>query len=61
MIKLVYSANGPDFIAPQALENLRNVYKGLDIEQDPWVIKMKSDPSTCNAKALQEAMKSNRT
>lgn len=61
LIKLVYLPNGPQFIAPQALESLRKVYEGLDIEQDPWIIKMKSDPSTCNAKALNKALISNRT
>ena len=61
MIKLLYSSNGPEVLAPQALESLRNIYECLDIEQDPWVIKMRSDPTTCNARALQKALISNRT
>ena len=61
MIKLVYSPSGPELTASRALESLRQVYEGLDIEQDPWVIKMKSDPSTSKAKALEKALISNRT
>lgn len=59
--KLVYLPNDPEIVAPQALESLRKVYQGLDIEGDPWIIKMKSDPSTCNAKDLKKALISNRT
>lgn len=61
LIPLLYSSNGPEFEPPQALESLRKVYEGLDINYDPWVIKMKSDPSTCKAKALQKALISNKT
>ena len=61
LIKLVYLPIGPELIAPQALESLRKIYEGLDIDQDPWIIKMKSDPSTCKAKALEKALISNRT
>ena len=59
--KLLYLPNGPELKTPQALESLRKVYEGLDIEQDPWIVKMKSDPSTCKAKALEKALISNRT
>ncbi len=61
LLKLVYSPIGPELVASQALESLRKVYEDLDVEQDPWVIKMKSDPSTCKAKALEKALISNRT
>lgn len=62
LIKLVYPSSGPEqHINPQALESLRSIYESLDIEQDPWVIRMKSDPSTCNARALQKALVSNKT
>lgn len=61
LTKLVYQPNGPELTASQALESLRKVYEGLDIEQDPWIVKMKSDPSTCNAKALRRALISNKT
>lgn len=61
LIKLVYLPNDPELMSSQALESLRQVYEGLDIEQDPWVIKMKSDPSTCKAKALEKSLISNRT
>lgn len=61
LIKLVYLPSDPELMSSQALESLRQVYEGLDIEQDPWVIKMKSDPSTCKAKALEKSLISNRT
>lgn len=61
LTKLVYLPNDPESTPPQALESLRKVYQGLDIEQDPWVLKMKSDPSTCKAKALEKALISNKT
>ena len=61
LIKLGYVPNGPEIKASRALESLRKVYEGLDIEQDPWIIKMKSDPSTCNAKALVKALISKKT
>lgn len=61
MIKLFYSRKGAEALAPQAVESLRKVFEGLDIEQDPWVIKMKSDPTTRNARALHKALISNRT
>ena len=61
LLKLVYLPIGPELVAPQALESLRKVYEGLDVEQDPWVIRMKSDPSTSKAKALKKALISNRT
>ena len=38
LIKLLYSPNGSDFEVPQALESLRKMYEGLDIEQDPWFV-----------------------
>ncbi len=61
LIKLVYLPNGPGSKAPQALESLRKVYEDLDIEEDPWIIKMKSDPSSCDSRALEKALISNRT
>ena len=61
LIKLMYLPNGPELVPSQALESLRKVYEGLDIEQDPWIIKMKSDPSTCNSKALKKALISLKT
>ena len=61
LTKLLYLPNGPENIAPQALESLTKVYQNLDIEQDPWVIKMKSDPNTRKAKALEKALISKRT
>lgn len=61
LIKLLYSPNRPELVASQSLKSLQQVYEGLDIDQDPWVIKMRSDPNTCNAKALNKALISNKT
>lgn len=61
LIKLEYLPNDSEIIATQALESLLKIYESLDIEQDPWVVKMKSDPSTCRAKVLEKALISNRT
>jgi len=44
-----------------ALESLQKIYEGLDIEHDPWIIRMRSDPETCNSKDLKKALISHRT
>ena len=61
MVQLLYLPDGSEVTIPPALESLSKIYQGLDIDQDPWVIKMKSDPQTRNAKALKKALISNRT
>ncbi len=61
LIKLDYFPSGPKFVPSIALESLRAVYEGLDINQDPWIIKMKSDPSTADCTALRKAMISRKT
>ena len=61
MVRLLYLPDGSELTASPVLESLSEIYKSLDIDQDPWVIKMKSDPRTQNAKELRKAMISNRT
>ena len=61
MVRLLYLPGGSELTAPPVLESLSEIYRGLDIDQDPWVIKMKSDPRTRNAKELKKALISNRT
>lgn len=61
LIELFYPPSGLELLAPQALESLSKIYQDLNIEQDPWVIKMKSDPRTRNASALHKALISNKT
>ena len=61
MVQLLYLQDSSEFTAPPVLESLSEIYKSLDIYQDPWVIKMKSDPRTQNAKELKKALISNRT
>lgn len=43
------------------MHKLIALYSNLDIEQDPYVIKCRSDPSTCDPKQLQKALISRKT
>lgn len=59
LIRLDYSPSSTNFVASPALESLGAVFEGLDIKQDPWIIKMKSDQPESNA--LREAMINHKT
>lgn len=61
MVPLEYSLRSTELIPSLALESLGTMYKGLDIEQDPWIIKQKSDPSTAESPSLRKAMLSHKT
>lgn len=61
LIKLNYMPSGHETVVSRALESLGGIYQNLDLEEDPWVIKMKSDPSTLGSKALRKAMISHKT
>ena len=45
----------------EALQSLRLVFEGLDIRQDPWIIKMQSDPTACESQALKKAIMREKT
>ena len=60
-IKLMYMRENPEAVISQALQSLRLVFEGLDIMQDPWVIRMRSDPIACESKALKKAIMSGKT
>ena len=52
LLRLLYPSNGADMQVPEALQNLRRVYSGLDIEKDPYVIKLKADSSNTGVSSL---------
>lgn len=61
VIKLLYSANSVLLSRSAAFDRLQDVFLSLDIERDPWVIKMRSDPATCNSRDLSKALISHKT
>jgi len=61
LIPLIYATDFQEPPDSPALKSLQAVYEGLDIEQDPWIIKMRSDPNKCNSKALTKALVSQKT
>lgn len=61
LVKLTYapiSYNGP---RSQALDALGQLYINADIEQDPYVVILKADPSTRGSIKLQETRRSRKT
>ncbi|KAL8829952.1 MAG: hypothetical protein Q9191_001707 [Dirinaria sp. TL-2023a] len=46
---------------PQALENLSDLYFGLDIEQDPYVIKLRAESDGRHSPQLQKALMKGKT
>ena len=61
LIKLQYSSKSADPAESAALQKLIEVYTNIDIEQDPYVIKLRADPSMRNSKQLKKALASGRT
>lgn len=59
LIKLIYAPTTG--LCPQALHTLGQLYINADIEQDPYVVILKSDPSTCNSIELQQILRSRKT
>ena len=59
MIKLKYPPNPPNLRMPQSLDTLQKLYENLDITQDPYVIKLKADPS--NVAAVRKVMAKRQT
>ncbi|KAK4697136.1 endoribonuclease Dicer, partial [Lecanoromycetidae sp. Uapishka_2] len=59
--QLMYLASGTEQSISLALESLAVIYEGLDIEHDPWIIKMKADPSTADSSVLKKVMISHKT
>ncbi|KAL2040995.1 hypothetical protein N7G274_006453 [Stereocaulon virgatum] len=61
LILLKYPANSSAVLPSLALGSLKQVFEGLIFEQDPWVIKMQSDPSMRNSRAYRKASISHKT
>lgn len=59
MTKLKYLPNPPNLRMPQSLDMLRKLYENLDITQDPYVIKLKANPS--NVAAIRKVMANRQT
>lgn len=55
-VKLTYIRTSPEAVVSEALQSLRLVYEGLDIMQDPWIIRMQSDPIACESQAFKKAI-----
>lgn len=49
LIKLKYPPNPPSLRFPQSLDMLQKLYQNLDITHDPYVIKLKENPSNMAA------------
>ena len=60
-IILTYMRRNPEAMISGALQSLRLVFEGLDIRQDPWIIKMQSDPRTYESQALKKAIMREKT
>lgn len=61
LIPLIYPSEGNDLSNSPALLSLVQMYTELDIEKDPWIMELRSDPSTCNSGTLQKALTSHKT
>ncbi len=61
LINLQYSSKSTDTAESAALQKLIEVYTNLDIDQDPYVVKLRADPSTRHSKQLKKALASGKT
>ena len=57
----MYMRENPEAVTSEALQSLRLVFEGLDIMQDPWIIRMRSDPIACESEALKKAIMREKT
>ncbi len=60
-ITLIYMRKSPEAMISEALQSLRSVFERLDIMQDPWIIKMQSNPIACESEALNKAIMRQKT
>lgn len=62
LLRLLYPPNAFDMPVPEALQILRRVYAGLDIEKDPYVIKLKAASSSkTKSPQLREVLLNHKT
>ena len=60
-IKLMYLRENPEAVISEALQSLKLVFEGLDIKQDPWIIRMQSDPVACESESFRKAVMRQKT
>ena len=58
---LTYMRRNPEAMISEALQSLRLVFEGLDIRQDPWIIRMQSDPTARGSQAFNKAIMREKT
>ena len=56
VIKLSFSSIGMIPAYSETLESLDDMLKSIDIEEDPWIINMRSHPETCGSRKLAKAI-----
>ena len=61
LIPLMFPNTQHTFSRSQALDRLRDLYSKIDIEADPYVIKLRSNPSTNASSQLTKALFSRKT
>lgn len=61
LIKLVYPSEVHNTRTSQLVTELSRLRIGLNIEQDPYVKKMRADPASCNSVKLQKAILGRKT
>lgn len=62
LLRLLYPLNTFETHVPEALKYLRGVYAGLDIEKDPYVIKLKEvSSSTKNSSSIGDVLLNRKT
>ena len=61
LVKLIYPSICHTDSSCQALDALRHLLTNLDIQEDPYVIMLKSDPSPHSSTLLQDTLRSHKT
>ena len=61
MVSLVYPSIQETFSTSQALGSVQELYSNIDIEQDPFVIKLRSNTATATSPQLLKALYSRKT
>ena len=62
LVQLGYRSNDLDHnLASKAIMSLGPLYDNYDLDKDPWIIKMRSDPKTSTAQSLSKAVMKQKT
>lgn len=60
LVALFYTGHTGSYLGSQALVSLQTLYSSVDIEQDPYLIKLRSDPAT-NPSHIDKVLMSQKT